>query len=965
MADKKKLFRRIAAGSDNDDDDSGPVLSRTKPKAAAKGAPPRSNLRHDFVDDSTLPTPGVVRMQASAPTVQAVAAAVPASGQNPGAAAATGGEYSQDRLRALRASQLFRLSVASDGAGSGGGDAGNLGASGAPAQPPGAPVIVVDSDAAPDVDAATEEGIRRAGMLAKAKREQARRRGGGAVMIDAAEAVGPADFIPLGRRATQSTAIGEGGVSTARASHGALARLEASGVVDVDDADGPGAAVMSAARAPLPLLPPAAPLTAVGLHSNAHRQQPQQLYAAPTPYVAPLTSDPPPVLRRMRAALAGAAEQARAAAEAAEREVARVSVEVEEATAASAAARKATAATAAPAYDWYAGLRAYCDELTACLREKSGGVRALEGASEELESAVTLRRSRRRAADLADEVAELTDGAALVALEERRNQNPVRLVGCGGTLQQAAAGADREATEARRVRRQARRAKITAPLRRLSRALVAGRVVSTADLHSLSDGDISDSEVAYAAEKRRDLAAAARLSLSDVNERYATPGAVLDHFRPWKTHATYGTTYAHTLACVSLGELVAVLVRADLAAQWRLLAAPASEPREPEPEPERDASASDAPSGGGLGFAAAIAPPPLPARAAPADALSEDVSRALRQAGPTLPSESGGFEDSSGLGAAVAAAASHLSLDRFDWFRALWEYGETPLAPGVAAAHPAAQAAEERLLPQVVQASATLCLSAFLRHSYDPASLASTAVAVAALRECLEYEPDATAVTRCVAALAARLQGAVNDAALPVLLLGGSESEGERGGEWHAVDEGLPNAAGAAVVSPQLATLHPLTVLCFLELVKLVRCIAAWEFALAPALLRRLLEDQCVGAVARPLLNWAAGAARAALAAAQAPLPPDQRLAAAHGALGAVNLHGSLVAALASALPQSWRGGGSCAGLQCADAVAWLHSATALLAAAVPPGGGATTASQHPAWSAVLAAVLSPQGAGR
>lgn len=959
MADKKKQFRRIAAGSD-DDDDSGPVLSRTKPKAAAKGAPPRSNLRHDFVDDPTLPAPGVVRMQASAPTVLAVAAAAPASGQDPVAAAASSGEYSQDRLRALRASQHFRLSVASDGAGSGRGGDGNLGAAGAPVQPPGASVIVVDSDAAADVDAATEEGVRRAGMLAKAKREQARRRGGGAVTIDANEAVGPADFIPLGRRATQSTDIGEGGVMKARASHGALARLEAAGGVDADEGDGPGAALLSAARAPLPLLPPAAPLTAVGLHSNVHRQQ---QYAAPTPYAAPVTSDPPAVLRRMRAALAGAAEQARAAAEAAEREVARISVEVEEATAAAAAARKTTAATAAPAYDWYAGLRAYCDELTACLREKSGGVRALEGASEELESAVTLRRCRRRAADLADEVAELTDAAALVALEGRHNQEPVRLVGCGGTLQQAAASADREATDARRMRRQARRAKVTAPLRRLSRALVAGRVVSIADLHSLSDGDVSDSEAAYAAEKRSDLAAAARLLLSDVNERYATPGAVLDHFRPWKTHATYGTTYAHTLACVSLGELVAVLVRADLAAQWRLLAAPASEPREP--EPERDASGGDAPSGGGLGFAAAIAPPPPPAHAAPADALSEDVSRALRLAGSAPPSESGGSDDSSGLGAAVAAAASHLSLDRFDWFRALWEYGETPLASGVAAAHPAAQAAEERLLPQVVQASATLCLSAFLRHSYDPASMASTAVAVAALRECLEYEPDATAVTRCVAALAARLQGAVNDAALPVLLLGGSEAGGDRGGEWHAVDVGLPNASGAAVVSPQLATLHPLTVLCFLELVKLVRCIAAWEFALAPALLRRLLEDQCVGAVARPLLDWTTGAARAALAAAQAPLPPDQRLAAAHSALGAVNLHGSLVAALASALPQSWRGGGSCAGLQCADAVAWLHSASAFLAAAVPPGGGATTAGQHPAWCAVVAAVLSSQGTGR
>jgi len=47
------------------------------------------------------------------------------------------------------------------------------------------------------------------------------------------------------------------------------------------------------------------------------------------------------------------------------------------------------------------------------------------------------------------------------------------------------------------------------------------------DLEALCDGGTSDTEVARAVEVRGDLAAAARLLLSDVDERYASVGAVL------------------------------------------------------------------------------------------------------------------------------------------------------------------------------------------------------------------------------------------------------------------------------------------------------------------------------------------------------------------------------------------------------------------------------------------------------
>lgn len=984
----KKQFRRLAAGSDDDDDDSGPVISRMKSAKAAGVAsggkkpggiplaaglaPSRSSLRHDFLDDPAAPpAPGGFRMQAShpLPDTGVGTAAVQAGGG--------GGEYSGDRLRALRASQLFRLSVAS-GAGDTGGAASNdtapaaaaaAAVPGAGAPPPPPPprevlVAVVEGGAdAADADAGETESLKRAAALAKAKREDARRRGGGAPSASVA-VEDPDDYVPLRLRATASA-----GTAAAPASH-PLPRLAPAPELD-DDEDGAGGAALLAAAAaaprslPLPDLsqPPAAPATAVGLPGARAAQQQSAAATGPPPPTrqlsgfgaAPAPADPAVLLRAMRATLAGAAAQARSAADAAEREVARLSAEAEEATAAATAARAATKATAAPAYDWYAGLRVYCEELTACVREKAEGVRALEAAADELEAAVTVQRARRRAADVSEEVAELTDAAAAARVAGgavdggQAVAESVTLVGCGGMLPQPpalATAADRSAADARRARRQVRRARIAAPLRRLSRALAAGRSVSTSDLHSLSDGDASDSETAYAASKRSDVAAAARLLFSDVDERYATPGAVLARFRPWKAHAVFGAAYANTLAVVSIGELVAVLVRADLAASWRLVAPPPPPPPEGETPAPGTAAAGDDDlgprAGGGLGFTAPAEEAPRPPPPTAADPLKEAVRSALRQAGQSS-------AEDAGIDGAVAAATEHLTLDRFAWFRALWEFGEVPLAPGAAAAHPAAQAAEERLLPQVVQAAATVRLAAWLRHVYDPASLSATAVAVAALREALEYEPDATAVTSCVAALAARLQSAVNEAVLPVLLCGG----GVESGGWHAVDDG-----GAGNPLPGGApTPHPLTLLRFLELAKLMRGIAAWEFALAPALLRRLLEESCVRGVARPLLDCTAAAAGAALAAAHAASPPSARLAATHAAAGAVNLHGSLLAVLVAALPRSWRGGGAdgpCAGLACADALAMGQAVAALQATA--PGEAHPRA--PPAWCTTLAAAL-------
>lgn len=960
MADgKKKQFRRAVDVEEDDDDDAGPVLSRSKAAApmlaagkprgsvgaVAGGVSARSNLRE--LDDDA---PVQIRMQASG-----TRAAVPA----PAPAVEAGGEYSSERLRALRASQHFRLSVATDSTPSEA-DSASLQAGAltlAPSLPSETLVAVVEGGDAADVDAASEARIKQAAALAKAKREQARRTGGGIAPDVGAD---PDDYVPLRLR---SKGQASGGVEAG----GALPRgavPHGLALAGDEDSDAVAEALMPSASRLLPTggVAPAAPASAVGIPSHhllhAHPQQLQQhagLSRGLQSAVAP-ASDPAATIRALRATLVGAASQARAAAEAAEREVARIAVEVQEATAAATAARSATLATAAPTYDWYAGLRAYGEELVACLREKAGGVRALETAADDLEAALTLKRARRRAADLADEVFELTDASAAASAAAQESTRPaqVTLVGCGGALEARHAD-DPGAVAGRRDRRHARRAKIAAPLRRFSRALAAGRAVSAADLEALCDGDTSDTEVARAVEKRGDLAAAARLLLSDVDGRYASVGAVLERFRPWKTHATYAKAYANTLACISLGELLAVLVRADLVTSWRLFGPPPPTAAAGQ-KADADAAADLRPMAGGLGWDATASAAGVAdtSRSPPQDPLLDAVSAALRGGG--------GSEDAgtTALDAAVAAAGPPLALDQFAWFRSLWDYGEAQLEAGAAAAHPAAQAAEERLLPQVIQASATARLAAHLRHAYDPTSLASTAVAVAALKECLVYEPDATAVTSCVAALAARLQVAVNDAVLPVLVFGGA---GE--GRWQSVEDG---SAGAAAVEG--LSLHPLTVLRFLELARLVRSIAAWEFALAPALLRRMIEEQCIGVVAQPLLAATGSAARAAVAGAQqAAGSAEHRLTVAHAALGSVNLHGALLAVLAASLPQSWHpgsssasgasggsavsSGGWCAGLGAAEALSLWQRAAALQVAATAPGADARPLAP-PAWCAAL-----------
>ncbi len=914
---KKKQFRRIAAVSD-DDDGMVPEKSISRPRAggtrlSSGGA---VDLSSDLSGDLTI------RMHASGGID--VKKNFDIALRTDSDMGARGGEYSAERLRALKMAQTFRLSVASSGGRTHTREKNNEDGTLEPLETPASVQVAVVED----VDAEPDDSMRHAALNAKARREAARRSGGtGISALHDAAAVSESDDILL--LSTKMKSAAPSSLLKIGSSEGRLLH-----VVAANDDHG------AMALPPASLQPP---------------------MSVTTPSWNAASNDPSGVLRTLRSALVAVAANAKSVASAAERDTLRVSTEIESAMSAAANARTASMATAAPSYDWYAGLRFYAEELVSCLREKQARIIDLEGAYDSLETAISQTRTKRRAADLADEVAELTStGASAAAILES----------CGGTLLSAALGS----SDSRRVRRHARRARIAAPLRRLCRALAAGRLVSTADLHCLSDGDESPSESSYATAKRSDVATAARLLLSDVDARYSSAGAVLGQFGPWKTHAIFGSSYVDTLAGVSLADLLAILVRIDLAGSWSLLTL--AQPPETVPADRDDGALGMRTVGLGLGMSNTdtslgidSATPIL------GDPLRHGVKVALRKADVTIVDGQNVACNRGGLEAAISSAGDALSLDRNDWFRAVWAYGELPLAAAMSgAASPvsaAALEAEDRLLPRVIQASATSRLASFLRHVYDPNSLVETSIVVAALKECLTYEPDTTAVTSCVAALATRLQVAVNDATLPVITseeatLAGGTHQGHGttiggGGGWHAVnaDSQLPNTesldAAAGASSPRF--LHPLTVLHFLQLVKLVQCIAAWEFALAPALLHRLIEDQCITLIAGPLLAYAATRADSACAAAeQLSTQPAGKLhshsrhaASVQTAVDAVNLHGALVVALAMSLPQAlWQGVPAKPPkvLPCRDAVdKWIR---------VQKLEVAGTASVLPAWLVVL-----------
>jgi hypothetical protein len=913
---KKKQFRRIAAGSDDEDTAKAEPVPAPKSlapsiKSRTSGLPSRVSLRDDDASELADSAPEV-RMRASG--MPAFPRAPPAAsgeelGEKGAGAEPAAGEYSADRIRALRAAQTFRLSVATSGAGSAQTTSGVSSAAGsesvAAAAGARAPVLVAVVEGA--TEAEPDDAMRQAALRAKAKREAARRKGvgsAGSALLDATASNEAADdFMPLNAKETAPPALAAQSSNIGNAAGRTLEILAAQ-----ERGDGASNAVAA------PFLP----------------ALPQQPWPG-------ASADPAGALRALRASLANAAGSARAAATTAEREVARISAEIEETASTAATARAAIAEAAAPSYDWYASLRAYAEELIACLREKRARVAELEAASDALEAAISQLRANRRSADLADEIADITE-----------NSSSGTLVSCGGTIpppDQSSA----HARDARRARRSARRARISALLRRSSRALAAGRVVGVSDLHALSDGDDSPTERSYSSEKRGDVARAARLLLSDVDARYSSVGSVLRHFGPWKSHRSFSRSYVDTLAGASLAELLAVLVRIDLAGSWAPLvplgAAIAHASASSEVTDE-DAS-NGARSGLGLSASAPAAPESLqddPMRRAVAEAFSTP----LRSASATEPLYRHLCRDA--IVAAVAAAGGALTLDRFDWFRDVWSYGELPLAASTPST--AALDAEERLLPRVIQVSATSRLASYLRHAYNPASLVETSVAVAALKECLEYEPEAGAVTTCVAALATRLQVAVNDAVLPVLI---TEAQGHVGfsgvestGGWHAVDTDPQQGVGGAQAVPSKA-LHNVTVLLFLQLVKLVHCISAWDFALAPALLRRLIETQCVGAIAGPLLAYTANQAEAACAA----VKQDQRHShEGYTAIASVNLHGAVVTALAQALPAAWwldQTSDPCAGLPCSRAISlWLSAEEARNAC------GSNAASDTPVWLAIM-----------
>jgi hypothetical protein len=563
------------------------------------------------------------------------------------------------------------------------------------------------------------------------------------------------------------------------------------------------------------------------------------------PVASSVPVDADAVVDAALAALSRDAATTRQAAGAAERDAARTAAELA-ALRASMPALRTRLTTASASFDTYAGLRAYLTDWVACLREKAGLVDEWHAA----EAAFVAGRARRRAtaarALVAADVARATsrDGCTLVLAGGWAPLPP----GAGGVAQGAgdavvlAPAAADALSRAAAALASGSELVVDAACDYASAAAAAAPAPSGGSpTASRDEGDAEDDAAAAGR-----LRSAAALLLADVQDDFSLAGSALARFASWRSHPQLAVarTYADAYAYASLGDLLALVVRAQLAGGWHPLAAP--------------------PGGGG--------------------------------------------------GSAGAAAEADPSLDaRFEWFRAAWEYGEGTQASlgrlqpagggggggggGPDAGVAEAAASDESLLPRLAVSGAVPRLAVLLRHAggaWDPACPASTARCVAAVKEVLLYDPAPDALASVLGAVAGALQEAVGDACVPVLVAA-----------RRAVPAPAPPAPSPASPPDALACatgLNPATLRCFLHAVALLRGVAAWGFALAPALVARLAVGGVVGKALLPACLWAVGAASPTANGSQ-------------GGGAPLHLAGGMVAAVVGALPAELRarvlGGGA------------------------------------------------------